>query len=397
MVEPKPEWFQAFILFVKLVLYTTIFPNFGKLNYLQKVKAIILVGGQGTRLRPLTWNTPKSFVPVLNRPFLEYVLHHLKKYGVNDVVFAISNHTRSIEQYFGNGASFGMKFEYVFEKEALGTGGALKNAASLLPDCFFVLNGDIISELNLNSMMNFHNEKKALVTVSTVTVDSPAQYGLVKTRADSLVLSFVEKPKPEDITSNNINAGTYIMEKRVLDLIPQNQEYSSERKLFPALIETGGSMYAFHFDGYWIDIGTPQKYSLLNYDLLSGKCRLIDPSVDGRQAIGQNCTISPTSKMDGSVIIGESCVIEDEVTIIGPTVIGAGCHLRSKCKIASSILWNDVMVGCQSKVTSSIIANNCSLDDSCVIDSSVLGDCVSVSKNTCLPSHSVIEPNQTII
>jgi len=361
------------------------------------MKAIILAGGLGTRLRPLTWNTPKSLVPVLNRPFLEHILQHLKKHGVDEVVLALSNLASSVQACFGDGNSLGLKISYTIEKSALGTAGAIKNAAQMLSsDSFLVLNGDIFSDIDYTAMLCSHRLCHSSATISLTPVDNPTAYGLVETTDTLRVTHFLEKPKPEEVTTNLINAGVYILEPSVLDLIPPETEYSIERQLFPYMLAANYSVYAYQLSGYWIDIGTPQKYSQLNFDLLSGKCVQYSFKNNRDIMVGQNSWIHPSATIEGPVLLGNDCMVGPKVSISGPTVIGSQCRIEEAATIADSIMWQGVVVGSNCRFISSIAANVCFLHHGSEAEYAVLGDHITLRPNYKLVNGSMVEPRQTL-
>ncbi len=360
------------------------------------MKAVILVGGLGTRLRPLTYNTPKSLVPVLNRPFLEYVLCKLKRHGIEEIVLAISHLSPPIETCFGDGSRMGMKISYMPEDSPMGTAGAIKNAEEMLSDTFFVLNGDIFTDLDYSSMLAFHRQKGAAATIALTPVDNPSQYGLIETGGNGRVTRFLEKPRPEEITTNMINAGTYILEPCVLDKIPQSEECSVERRLFPSMLEAGDAVYAYQSPGYWIDIGNPEKYSQLNFDLLSGKGGQHGFDCGHDIVIGRSSHIHPTARLEGPLLVGDNCYIGSEVVITGPSVIGMGCRIEATAAISASILWQNVTVGGGCRLKSSIIANGCNLQPGSSVSQSVLGDNVIVSQGYSLEPGKRIDPGETV-
>jgi mannose-1-phosphate guanylyltransferase len=258
------------------------------------IKAVILVGGLGTRLKPLTLNTPKSMVPILNAPFLEHVLLRLRAYNIRNIVLALSHLAPSVSNYFGDGDNIGVELEYVVESSPLGTAGAVRNAAGHIEDTCIVMNGDIYTDLDIGAMLEFHRRYQSKVTIALTEVENPSAYGLVETRENERIHRFLEKPSPEQITTNRINSGTYIIEPGVLELIPPQQVYSFEKGLFPQLLANDEAVYAYADRSYWIDIGTPHKYHQLNRDLLRGKGKQYGFSVGNEIVIGPRCTIHPT-------------------------------------------------------------------------------------------------------
>ncbi len=336
------------------------------------MKAVILVGGLGTRLRPLSYNTPKAMMPVLNTPFLEWVIRRLKNYGFYEPVLAISHLAGPIQDYFGDGRRLGVSINYSIEETGLGTAGGVKNAERFLgEEPFAVLNGDIFTDLDLGAMLSFHRQNRAKITIALTPVEDPTQYGLVETDAGGKITRFLEKPSPDQITTNMINAGTYILEPDVLAAIPPQTPYSFEHKVFPFFQEQGAA-FAFPFDGYWMDIGTPQKYRRLNLDLLVGRSNQKKMCSPLEVTTGRDCRIHPQALISGPAVIGESCCIGNRVRLAGPVVIGRNTVIEDDACIGSSVIWDDVRIGKGVKVTDSVIASGCRLGDKSMVDSSVM-------------------------
>lgn len=358
------------------------------------MKAVILVGGEGTRLRPLTFNTPKAMVPILNKPFLEYLLLYLKEHRVTDIILTMSYLPHLIQSYFGDGAELGIRLSYLVEEPPLGTAGAVKNAESLLDEPFFVINGDIISGIDLGDMMSRHREIKPWVSIALTPVDNPTIYGVVETDARGMVKRFVEKPAWEEVTTNMINAGIYILEPEVLSYIPPSTPSMFERYLFPLLLEKGEPILSYPSTAYWIDIGTPEKYLRVNHDLLSGKA----PSLDTYYPkISDSSKINSSARIEGSVLIGEGCAIASGARVKGPAMLGPGCQLGEDATIDGAILWAENRVGKKALLKNCIIGSRCDLQDGCqVTDNCVLGDNVTVGKNTRLPQGTKVLPDEQV-
>jgi mannose-1-phosphate guanylyltransferase len=359
------------------------------------VQAVILVGGKGTRLLPLTCNTPKPMVPVLNRPFMDYVIGHLGEHKINDVVMAMNYLPKAIEDYFGDGIKFTKKIRYCMETSPMDTAGAVKNAEYCIGnEAFFVLNGDIFTDLNLTDMLRFHKEKKAKVTIALTPVEDPTAYGLIETAKEGRVTRFLEKPKKEEVTTNMINAGTYILEPDVLAAIPKNTPWSFERKLFPMLLEKGEPVYGYSSDSYWIDIGRPEKYMLVHRDLMT-QPRLLSNEV--KQALlNENTSIHLSAKLNGPVVIGAGSSIGQGVTLNGPVVIGSDCLISDGAVITESLLWQGIQVGPGVRLTNSFVADACILDERSVLDGVILGDHVTVGAGAKLGTGCKIWPNTVV-
>ncbi|MGD1119247.1 MAG: NDP-sugar synthase [Dehalococcoidales bacterium] len=342
---------------------------------MRKLKAVLLVGGFGTRLRPLTDNKPKPIVPVVNRPFLEHSLAHLKQFGVDEVILAMSYLPEVISEYFKDGERCGMRLTYCMEKEPLGTAGAVKNAAAYLDGPFIVLNGDnVFIELNLDEVYAFHREKKAKATICLTRVDNPSAFGVVETDASRRVKAFIEKPAPGTATTDWINAGGYILEPEVLEHVPAGQYYMFEKGLFPHLLEIGAPVYGYHYKGYWLDMGTPAKYLTLNADMLAGKLsnRLLPECGEGGFYYGEDTKIDPSAVIKPPVVIGDGCRIGCGVGITGPAVIGQDCHLEDGVNLENAVIWDRVNIGAGSRLSRCIISSDVTIGENQDIGNTVI-------------------------
>ena len=358
------------------------------------MKAVILVGGEATRLFPLTCNTPKAMVPVLNTPFLEHVIRHLGQHQVKDITLAHNHRQQFIKSYFKDGSQFKVRLSYTVENTPLGTAGAVKNAEKYLDETFLVLNGDIFTNLNITAMIELHRERKAKATIALTPVDDPTSYGLVETNAQGRITCFREKPRQSEITTNMINAGTYILEPDILTYMPPQSNFSFEHDVFPLLLDRGEPAYAYPSTNYWIDIGTPEKYLRLHRDLLSNKSsRYALPS---GSLIGKQSRIHPTAQIKGPVVIGSNCTIGESVKLTGPVVIGRDCTIQSEATIENSVIWHNVQIGQRAMVKNCILANGCCLNANCIIQDSTLGDNVTVATGYKLEPSSRIWPKTTV-
>lgn len=360
------------------------------------MKAVILVGGLGTRLRPLTFNTPKAMMPVLNVPFLEYVIRRLSSHNVRDIVLAISHLAQPIENYFGDGCKLGVSLSYTTEETALGTAGAVKNAGKYLDnEACLVLNGDIFTDLDLTDMISFHRRSQSVATIALTPVENPTLYGLVETDDHGRITRFLEKPAWEDVTTNMINAGTYILEPEVLAAIPPQTNFSFEHQVFPPLLEQGKPIYAFPSLCYWMDIGTPEKYRQLNLDLLNGKSNQCQPTDTGI-SIGENSEIHPTAEITGPAMIGDSCSIGKNTRLNGPLVIGSGSVIADDTIADDSIIWHDVVIETGATISNSIIANGCRLGANSTVENSVVPDNVTIAEEYRMINCDDIQPGDAI-
>ncbi|MEW6033450.1 MAG: NDP-sugar synthase [Chloroflexota bacterium] len=357
------------------------------------MKAVILVGGEATRLRPLTCNTPKAMVPVLNRPFLEHILHRLHSHGVDTVVLALGHMYQSIADYFGDGQRLGLKLIYSVEDQPLGTAGPVRLAQQYLDDRFLVLNGDVFSDFDITSLVEFHARNGARATITLTPVENPTIYGVVETEPNGRVKRFVEKPRWEEVTTNLINAGVYVLETNVLDLIPGQARVMFEHDVFPLLLKRGEPVFGYRLQGYWIDIGTPEKYLQLNLDLLlrgTGRPQQQAGTDIGR---GQRTRVHPTARIVGPVLLGDGCEVGVDAQIDGPATLGAGCHIGAGAQVRSSVLWNGVRVGKDSRIIDSVVGNGCVLGaGACVEGHCAVGDGVTIAEGTRLEPGSRVWP-----
>jgi len=324
------------------------------------VKAVILVGGEGTRLRPLTFTTVKAMVPVLNKPFIEYVFRYLRNHNIQEIILALGYKPDCITDYFGDASQLGTKLFYSVETEPLGTAGAVKNAEQYIDDTLFVLNGDIFTDLNLTDMLKYHKDKAAKVTIALTPVEDPTRFGVVETDNNQRVLRFVEKPKRDQVKSNMINAGVYIIESQVLKHIPKGKFFMFERDVFPPLLAEGEPVFSYATDAYWIDTGTPEQYLQLNSDLMSGKSIHVSFTPEEIR-INEEASVHPQAKLTGPILIDRGCTIGKGVQIKGPVVMGESCTIKDNAMIDNSILWQNVTVGEQAILKDCIVAS-----DSCI-------------------------------
>lgn len=326
------------------------------------MKAVILVGGQGTRLRPLTDSMPKSMLPVLNRPFLEHTLAYLSPH-VDEVVLAVGYLPGPIQDYFEAREHRGLTLSYSVEEAPLGTAGAVKQSEHLLGDTFMVLNGDIFTDLELDKMLAFHRRNGAAATIALLRVDDPSAFGVLETDPEGRVQRFVEKPSPGETASHWINAGIYLLEPHVLQHIPPGTHYMFEKDLFPLLVESGQPVYGYRFERYWLDMGTPAKYLQLNCDLLEGRVvsPLVGPLPLGVVELAGVEGAGPTGEVTGPVVAGDGCRMEPGCRVVGPVVLGAGCRVRPGATVDSSVLWDNVTVEPDARVERTVVANGCTV------------------------------------
>jgi NDP-sugar pyrophosphorylase family protein len=305
------------------------------------VKAVVLVGGEGTRLRPLTLTTPKPLLPIANVPFLERQLTWLGAHGVDEVVLSLGYLPEAFTDHFADGRFGDIQLRFVVEKEPLGTAGGIRFAAEGIDERLLVCNGDVLTDLDLGALLAFHADREAQATIALTQVSDPSAFGVVPTRADGEVIAFVEKPPRGQAPTSWINAGTYVLEPAVLERIPPRLTVSIERETFPRMLDQPGRLYAMQSDAYWLDIGTPQKYLEAQLDVAGGR-------------LGTPPAPDATEQGDG-VWVQPGAVVHPDATVLGPTVVGPGARVEAGARIEASMLGRHCRVGEGATVLRSVL------------------------------------------
>lgn len=338
------------------------------------MKAVILAGGEGTRLRPLTLSVPKPVVPVVDRPFLRHQLDLLATVGITEIVFSLAYRPEQVQTVFGDGSGIGRLIRYAVEETPLGTGGAVKNAEPHLDDVTVVFNGDVLTDVDLPAVVRAHQETAASATIVLTPVPNPSAYGLVETDASGRILRFVEKPDPSQITTDTINAGIYVLNTATLDLMPPLVNHSIERAFFPALIARGDRLTGFVHRGYWIDIGTPEKYLQVHRDILR---RRFDVSLEGTPRDGG--WVHPRAE------------VHARATLEAPFFIGPGCRVAEGAHVGpDAVLTRGVVVQARARVRDSVIWEGTEVGEAAVVDGALLGPGVRTGRHTTLGPGAVL-------
>jgi NDP-sugar pyrophosphorylase family protein len=334
------------------------------------MQALILAGGKGTRLRPLTVYTPKPIVPVVNRPFLIYQIEILKAAGITDITLSLSYQPDKIQHVLGNGSDYDINLRYITEPTPLGTGGAYKFAANSFRETTIVLNGDVLTDIDLTALIEFHKNKSAVATLTLVPVADPSRYGLVQVDKQSLIQSFVEKPKPGTKTpTNTINAGIYVLEPEVLDLMASDTTLSFEYDVFPLILEKEMPFFGCVVkDRYWLDIGTPATYLAAHHDFLAGRIKAPVPLA------GSETEVATHAEIDRLSVLGEGCMVKPGAEIIN-SVIGQGVHIEERARIENSVIWPHTRIAAAAEVRDAIIGRSCHIGRNAIVSGgSVIGD-----------------------
>ncbi len=363
------------------------------------MQAVILVGGQGTRLRPLTLTVPKPMLPLMNRPFLEFQIDLCRRHGIKDIILSTAYKPEVFADYFGDGSRLGVKLTCVTEEEPLDTCGAVKNVERHISDTFLVFNGDVLTDLDLTSLIAFHREKGGKATLYLTRVEDPTAYGLVPLDRQGRITEFLEKPSWDKVVTDLINAGTYVMEPELLERVPEGACFSFERQLFPGMLEDGIGMYGFPNDAYWMDIGTPAKYLQAHYDILGRampfdfRGKTVKPSVWAEEG----SEISPEAAVFGPTVIGPGCRIAPHATVSSNCVLGAGCEIGEGAHLEGAVLHEGCRVGADSVLRRCALAAGVTVGERVhVSDQAVLGGGVVVEDENDLKCGIKVWPRAKI-
>jgi mannose-1-phosphate guanylyltransferase len=339
------------------------------------MKAVVLVGGLGMRLRPLTATVPKPMLPLVNRPFFEHTVRRLAAQGIDEVVVSGGYLGEKFESAFADGERLGVKLTHFIEQQPLGTAGAVKAVADRIDgEPFLVLNGDILSDIDVRALAAFHRARGAAATLALTAVGDPTAYGLVPMDASGRVKRFLEKPSADQVETNLINAGLYCLSPEVLELVPEGEMYSFERGLFPELLESGRPVYGFQHTGYWRDIGSPKSYLAAHVDMLDGvyAADLPGTEIRPRVFVGADVEIDPSATVFGPVVIGSGTSIGPGAVVSAHVCLGKDVTVGTGARLAGSVIGPGCSIGDGSAVTGSILAGDVQLGARCVLDELVV-------------------------
>jgi len=326
------------------------------------MKAVVMAGGFGTRIQPLTSSMPKPMIPVFNKPMMEYIIDTLKDAGIVEIVILLYFKPEVIKSYFGDGSSKGIKIHYVLPDDDYGTAGAVKKAQKYLDERFIIVSGDLISDFNFQEILGFHDVKQSKATITLTSVPDPLQFGVVITDKENKIVRFLEKPGWGEVFSDTINTGIYVFEPEILDFIPEDSNFDFSKDLFPKLMGSGIDIYGFNAKGYWRDVGNPDSYRAALIDILQGDVTLpmAGEKLDIKNAevyAGDKVSIDKSAKFEGLVVLGDNCKIEKSATI-KDSVLAAGCKIGESSTVTNSILWKDVQIGKSCDLANTVLCNN---------------------------------------
>jgi mannose-1-phosphate guanylyltransferase/phosphomannomutase len=345
------------------------------------MKAVVMAGGEGTRLRPLTSNQPKPMVPIVGKPCLEHILELLRKHGFEDVVVTVAFLPQAIRSYFGDGEQLGLQLEYSVEEAPLGTAGSVRLASQRLDDTVLVISGDALCDIDLNEIVDFHRERGAAVTIGLKAVENPLEFGIVVTDEDGRVERFLEKPSWGQVFSDTINTGIYVLEPEVLRHVPTDRPFDFSKELFPLLLEMGRPIYGYVCDGYWQDIGNLDQYRQANFDALDGK---VDLNVSGLRIrgdvwVGEGVEIDDLEGVEGPAFIGNYTAISPESSVGPYTVLGPATTLRERARLARTVVDSSCYIGRSAVVEGAVLGRNCDVRPHARIHEGVaIGDQVTI-------------------
>ncbi|MBI5892673.1 MAG: mannose-1-phosphate guanyltransferase [Deltaproteobacteria bacterium] len=354
------------------------------------MKGVIMAGGFGTRLRPLTNNMPKPMVNIVNRPMMEHVIDRLTNCGITDIISLLYFHPEMIENHFGDGSKFGVKMSYTSPPEDLGTAGSVKYAQGFLDNAFLVISGDVLTDFDLSNAIEFHRKNKAKATMVLTRVENPLPFGIVITDDSGKIVRFLEKPSWGEVFSDTINTGIYILEPDVLNYIPERQEFDFSKDLFPLLLEKKEPLYGYIAEGYWKDVGSLEEYRRANIDVLTGKVKVNIPGqeISGKSVwLENNSKIDFTSKLEGSVVIGSGSRVNGNAKVVN-SVIGKNCLIQEGAVLIDTVLWDNVSVGSQAMLQENVIGNNTEIKERAFI-----GEGAIVSDHCYIGRQSIVKAN----
>ncbi|MEW6447202.1 MAG: mannose-1-phosphate guanyltransferase [Bacillota bacterium] len=363
------------------------------------MKAIIMAGGEGSRLRPLTCNRPKPMVPVVNRPIMAYCVDLLRNHGVREIGVTLRYLPEVIQEYFGSGRDFSVNMRYFVEDSPLGTAGSVKNASSFLDQTFIVVSGDALTDVNLSEAVAFHKNKGAIATIVLTRVDCPLEYGVVITGESGRIRRFLEKPGWGEVFSDTVNTGIYILEPEVLDFFKAGEQFDFSKDLFPLLLRENMPLYGAVLCGYWCDVGSLEAYLQAHQDVLSGKVKVRLP---GREVapgvwVEDGAVIDPTARLEGPLVVGADTLVGPGALIGSFTVIGSGCTVQAGASIKRSVVWSNSFIGKGAAIRGAILGNRIQVQAYAgVYEGAVVGDHSVIKERSLLKPHVKLWPHKLV-
>src|SRR5215211_2994138 len=363
------------------------------------MKAVVMAGGEGTRLRPLTSNQPKPMVPIVGKPCMEHIVELLRAHGFEDIVVTLAFMPQAIRGYFGAGEAHGVSIRYSVEESPAGTAGSVKLAEDALEEPFLVISGDALCDIDLGELVRFHQEKEAVVTIGLKHVDNPLEFGIVVTDVDGRVERFLEKPSWGQVFSDTINTGIYVLEPEVLKHIPADRPYDFSKELFPLLLEMGRPIYGHVLDGYWQDIGNLDQYRQANFDALDEAVRLNIGGVRlrGNVWIGEGADVHDVEEVEGPAFIGNYCRIARDASVGPYSVLSNGVTLRERARTTRTVIDAATHIGRSTLIEGAIVGRSCDIRDHVRIhEGAAIGDEVTIGSESSIMPHVRIYPYKEV-
>ncbi len=363
------------------------------------MKAVIMAGGEGTRLRPLTLNTPKPLVPVCNKPIMEHIVERLAACGINEHIATLYYLADEIQAYFGDGSNFGVQMDYSIEESPLGTAGAVRVLADRLDDTFVIMSGDAMTDFDITEAVKFHKKAGSLATIVLYRVETPLEYGVVITDDDGRIMRFLEKPGWGEVFSDTVNTGLYILEPEIFKYMEEEKKYDWSNDIFPVLLEEERPMYGCVLGGYWCDIGNLKQYREVHKDAMSGKIKLnrSGKKMKGNIWIGEGTEIAADSHIAGPAIIGSNCHIKSGAVVNQYSIIGDNCILDTKSQVTQTIIWNNNYIGKKANVSNTVLCRSAIIgEDANIKDGAIIGDKCNIGSGATVQQQIKIWPNKII-
>jgi len=364
------------------------------------MKAVVMAGGEGTRLRPLTCNRPKPMVTLVNKPIMEHIIELLKSHGITDIVVTLYYLADEVMDYFGDGRDFGVNINYSIEDTPLGTAGSVKKTEELLLDgTFLIISGDALTDINLSEIIEFHKNKKAIATITLTRVDNPLEFGVVITDEDGRIRRFLEKPSWGEVFSDTINTGIYVLEPEIFSFMEKDKSYDFSQDLFPLFLEKDLPLYGYIASGYWGDVGNLALYRRANNDILTGKVKVNIPGKQIKKGVWleEGAEVSSEAQIEGPVVIGKNVKIRGRAIVDEFTVIGDNCVIEDEAILHRSIIWNNSYIGNNAKLNGGIVCRGCIINSAVnIMEGAVIGDKSYLGENSVIHPHIKLWPEKKI-
>ncbi|MFZ5823114.1 MAG: sugar phosphate nucleotidyltransferase [Bacillota bacterium] len=363
------------------------------------MKAVVMAGGEGTRLRPLTVNRPKPMVPVVNRPVMEHIVALVRQHGIHEIISTLHYLPEVIQEHFGNGSEFGVKMSYSVETTPLGTAGSVRQAADELTETFLVISGDALTDMNLTDLIRFHREKGAVATLALTRVQNPLDFGVVITDGSGRIVRFLEKPSWSEVFSDTINTGIYVLEPEVFDLMEEGRPYDFSKDIFPKLLAAGRPIFGYVSRDYWCDIGSLDQCLQAQEDCLAGRVRVAIPGEEVRRSIfiGRDVSIDPTAQVTGPVLIGDGAVIRPGARVGEYSVIGPNTVVDREAEVRRTFTMGQVYIGRGANVRASILTRGALVGARAQLgQGAVIADGTQVGEGAIIKPGVKIWPHKTI-